>query len=152
MTFSGNLNSASSYSSILTCRFIQLVCCFVLWECCNGCWPPEGPGWKVLEQREWANCEGDDMLGETDTFGADYTADDQASGLASVNLSRSAFRWICSVYQYILQWGCLKLLFSLLQVYLNIQRKGVMKIALVVLLIKFSLGFKDEHLVPKNFI
>ena len=32
------------------------------------------------------------MLGETDTFGADYTADDEGSGLASVNLSRSAFR------------------------------------------------------------
>ena len=31
------------------------------------------------------------MLGETDTFGADYTTDDQASGLASVNLGRSAF-------------------------------------------------------------
>ena len=31
------------------------------------------------------------MLGETDTFGADYTADDEASGLASVNLGRSAF-------------------------------------------------------------
>ena len=82
------------------------------------------------------------MLGETDTFGADYTTDDQASGLASVNLSGSAFRWICSVYQYILQWGVLKLLFSLLQVYLNIQRKAVMKIALVVLLIKFRLDSK----------
>ena len=32
------------------------------------------------------------MLGEIDTFGADYTADDEASGLASVTLSRSAFR------------------------------------------------------------
>ena len=31
------------------------------------------------------------MLGETDTFGADYTTDDEASGLASVNLGRSAF-------------------------------------------------------------
>ena len=33
-------------------------------------------------------------------------------------------------------------MFSLLQVYLNIQRKGVMKIALVVLLIKFRLDSK----------
>ena len=33
-----------------------------------------------------------------------------------------------------------------------IQRKGVMQIALVVLLIKFTLAFKDEHWVPKNFI
>ena len=40
------------------------------------------------------------MLGETDTFGADYTADDEASGLASVNLGRSAFSLNLSINTY----------------------------------------------------
>ena len=40
------------------------------------------------------------MLGETDTFGADYTADDQASGLASVNLGRSAFSFNLFINTY----------------------------------------------------
>ena len=38
------------------------------------------------------------MLGETDTFGADYTADDEGSRLASLNLGRSAFSLKLSIY------------------------------------------------------
>ena len=52
------------------------------------------------------------MLEEMDTFDGAYTADDEASGLASVNLGRSAFS-LNLFYQYILQCGCSKLLFSL---------------------------------------
>ena len=40
------------------------------------------------------------MLGETDTFGADYTADDEGSGLASLNLGRPAFSLNLSIYTY----------------------------------------------------
>ena len=40
------------------------------------------------------------MLEETDTFGADYTADDEGSRLASLNLGRSAFSLNLFIYPY----------------------------------------------------
>ena len=46
---------------------------------------------RYQTRKSGANCEGDDMLEEMDTFDGAYTTDDEASGLASVNLGRSAF-------------------------------------------------------------
>ena len=40
------------------------------------------------------------MLEEMDTFDGAYTTDDEASGLASVNLGRSAFSLNLSIYTY----------------------------------------------------
>ena len=40
------------------------------------------------------------MLGETDNFGTDYTADDEGSGLASLNLGRPAFSLNLSINTY----------------------------------------------------
>ena len=47
---------------------------------------------RYQTRKSGANCEGDDMLEEMDTFDGAYTTDDEASGFASVNLGRSAFR------------------------------------------------------------
>ena len=136
ITCSGNLNSASSYSSTLTCRYPYLL----------SLTTPEDEE-KLLEPynlfavcplgvlRWWLTTWRIRLKGiraerVSQLWRRWYAWGDRylwcwlhnrwsSSGLASVNLSGSAFRWICSVYQYILQWGVLKLLFSLLQVYLS---------------------------------